>query len=1501
MAKNNYFKSKKRKSFIALLAAAAISCTGFAAACAKTEPEDKPTALAPKQEDTQLLKNGNFEFFNYPSDEYINDGKALYLIKTPDSWTRSGDSSNAMSGVIGTSSSEWNKLTAAELKGKLEYNADLKTTDEDYVDYNGMKARDLLYKDTYAALLSASDVDESYIKYQTYEDYFGITERDGKHYFGNFEVKKREVAEGETVDNEYYFVNEDGTLGESVRFALIENPGTPYPVTDADGESYYTDENGKKVTVYKDAQGNHYYDKELKFPCDNVLMVHNYPTNNNYNGISQYYSSQTITLEANTAAEISVWVKTSDLKFDKGYSQLDDQDRGAFIEVTQSVNGTSLDSFKIKAINTEKIIEENKNDLSAIEQSNGWLKYTVYVNACDFADSTIQLNLGLGQSANSEKCTGYAFFDNVSVEKFRSLDEKALDSNGNETSEYKSSYNAHAAAILANKTSCMLTSDADDKVFVADTDIRYGTGARHSKHFRYLIDLASENGADADGVYKSVTFAQANTTAKLTSEKSEGKLYAAGTLDGETVKNNATLSGVGNGDGDNNYNLPENLKSGIDTSKDLIGVFGTNGISGISGFDYSAKLNGALTGENGFDKLPGYNGANNMLVMLSARGAAYTSTVNDTLFTLGYDERMIVSFWLKTSDMNGSTAATVKITDVDDEDSSSSFTLDTTNKKTKFGDDEDIYNGWVHCFLFVENKCDDKDNATGDYVKKTFKIDFSFGVTEIVSVSASSFDYGWAAVANLQTLKVNEKIYNLTSAGDSSVKFSFSADDTEDENKVFTEASGISDVKKEIANPADYYGVNGGSSSVSDSIYSDGYDAQNTNSLAGLINREGAESYANWNEITKAFTNTDAVKSWNDVFGEDCYQPLIIINNLRQYAENASANENTYTNYYVEAEEGYSGNVVSYNGKNYRKVTAEDEYSEETDYFSFAVNYGFISESKNIAADSYQTVSIKVKVSNGANAYIYLVDANTREVLSYSTPKYTFYYDDEGNVLNKAYDKDDMTDEDHRAAIVYKLRKDGLFDSADGTDTALYANLSNLVKSYKYYKYETVGKYFKDTENGKGVNEILFDDLVDGETYYYENGKVADHFLCTAGGKRVYEYVDGTYYYLVNGERKNEVKPFDTEKAPYRYVAPDNDIPYMVNINQTNSGFDWVTVNFFLHTGSESLDYRIEIWNGERGSSGLNEDGTYTGGAVAFDYSAYSATSDNYANLRGEYEALLINQYKAALESKNLLDRIDTKTETVAYFESLVNELKENGEISADDLKNVDEYSALYYTYTLYDSASYEPFNADVAAEGETGYDYKISDYEETLGFLTYKNEEENSYNVFADYSAVNKNIEKSTVDDSDDDDGDTDDNPTNVWLYVASIILVVALLITLMSLLLRDVLKKNRRAKSEKSLQKNNYRQRKRYIRKLHLVENEETEDGESGEENTAPATETAEENVEITEETVEEVPAEDNATDSVTEEPTDGDADGGENQEDAPADGGNTDGGENGENTPE
>ena len=160
MAKNHYKFKKTKKAFIAVLLATAVSCTGLAAACANDS--DDNTDSTPKKEDTQLLKNGDFEFFNTPSEEALKKDKAEYLIKTPVSgtWSSGGDSSNTKSGIIGTTDTAWNALTDSELAAKLDYNDDLSSSADDYIDYNGMKSRDILYRDTYAALLGANKIKE---------------------------------------------------------------------------------------------------------------------------------------------------------------------------------------------------------------------------------------------------------------------------------------------------------------------------------------------------------------------------------------------------------------------------------------------------------------------------------------------------------------------------------------------------------------------------------------------------------------------------------------------------------------------------------------------------------------------------------------------------------------------------------------------------------------------------------------------------------------------------------------------------------------------------------------------------------------------------------------------------------------------------------------------------------------------------------------------------------------------------------------------------------------------------------------------------------------------------------------------------------------------------------------------------------------------------------------------------------------------------------------------
>ena len=74
-----------------------------------------------------------------------------------------------------------------------------------------------------------------------------------------------------------------------------------------------------------------------------VLMIHNHRTSDGVLGTGQYYtSSTTITLDAGTAAKVSVWVRTNDLKH--YYAENEETDvagnAGAYIRVNQTVGGT---------------------------------------------------------------------------------------------------------------------------------------------------------------------------------------------------------------------------------------------------------------------------------------------------------------------------------------------------------------------------------------------------------------------------------------------------------------------------------------------------------------------------------------------------------------------------------------------------------------------------------------------------------------------------------------------------------------------------------------------------------------------------------------------------------------------------------------------------------------------------------------------------------------------------------------------------------------------------------------------------------------------------------------------------------------------------------------------------------------------------------------------------------------------------------------------------------
>ena len=1452
-----------RKTAVAALCALAVTCTGLAAACAHpvTTPDEEKTT---QREDTQLLKNGNFEYWGtIPED-------GVYLIKNVSNWSRSGDSSGVMSGIINTSEKAWKKLTDEGLKAKLEYNEDLSSSSPDYesehVDYNGMKWTDIPYSDSYAASLDESNIgddDDGLAKdsvvrgggsgQRSYSQFLGVTEKANQE---GFTYGDEDVYFNED-DNDYYF---DSEYTKSVRYATIANPGTHYgEYSESEGKHYLgtqeilIDDDGN---YWKDSDGDGKIDVLKDESMGNVLMIHNYPGGKLYNGIEQHYTSQTtITLEANTAAEISVWVKTAGLKFDKGYSQLGDQDRGAYIGVTQSIGSASVDSFKIKAINTEKIIADNA-DLGA---NNGWLKYTVYVNACDFSQSTITINLGLGDEDTSEKVTGYAFFDDVEVKKFIDLKDEGC--------SYSS---ADVQGIITSKnSSCSLTSEGDDKIFIADKQIRGVQDARYSDCFYYLVDLAAETYGGSATSKVSVPFSSNNlkTTAALTTEEARGKTYALSTGNG------ANISGFTANDSGEAYTLPSALKNvARPTYNDLVTIL-QNSVTSLTADmfaktasandppkkDVTATVNKGLFGENsdmGPGALEDFSTPSDMMLIVSVYGAAYTATVENstpvdgitptTTNLLGVNGKggdnnyKLISFWIKTMDMDGKTATTVKLVDVENEDNTASFTIDTSGQQTDVGDNKNIYSDWVQCFFFVEN-----DTETA----KDFKLEFSFGATTITTATQTACNPGWAAIANMQTLEVNEDVYKLVSEGTYAKKLTISKEEPE-EDQVFDSANVMSDIDSGIALPAEYKGVSGGSSYVTDKPFAEDYDKQNNfkDAVTGLVNRDSFDSYDNElkQAISEAFTSSTS-SSWDEIFGKDSYQPLIIIDKTRTYRDRLSLTADDFdpanNDYYTK--DGA--------GDTYTKVDGAAEFDENATYYSAEYqlrNYGYLGSSKTVSADSYVTVSVKVKVAGGATAYIYLVNSDTDDVLTFKTPSVTFYYDVDGNVLDKEYDAD-WTDKERADAIVYSVRDDGLYEDKDGN---IYANLHNLTKRYQYPDFEHNDFYTYD-----GV-KVRYDELEDGVDYYSDNAhtKEAAHFL-VVDEKKVYEYDadEGAYYYLVNGKRGVKVNNFDEKYA--RYEGTES--AYKVAVTDTDG--EWATVNFAIHTGDAEKNYRLELWSGEREKTGL-EGSPAADGAIAFDYSYFSVSESNYSSVLGLYETTIKDVCRDLIITKEgNADKIKADMNVKDYLDLCKElEIEVTAALAAENLSDV---AYAYYTFTLYDSAKFVPFNLETAEAGKTGYDFDISDESEALVYFFVRDGVYNSYNMFVDYASVDKTV--SLADDSaDTDSGDTggsSSSSADSALLITSIILVVVLIFALLAILIRGLWKKYAPARARKDVQKNNYKKRERYIRRLGLTKNEEPEeepaspDGEEPADSEAPAEEVPAEEPPVEETPAEEAPA--------------------------------------------
>ena len=1385
----------KAKIKATLLSAAAVATSfliGMAACTTKPSGDDDDGKTTTKQ-DVQIIKNGNFEFYD--------DKDGVYAISNPDNWTAgsSGSTSSAKAGIINTAKANWDYITDESFPAKLDENNDLTSSDKNYVDYNGLTTSDLPFKNTHDAIL------------------------------------------------------EDATEEQK---AYIDNPFTHAYSYDEDGK--ILDAEGNEVQTYEDEDGKVYLDEELTQELEtSILMLHNYRPSY-YKGTETYYSANTtLTLEARTAAKISVWVKTAELYFDGATNTRTEveNEHGAYIKVGTSVGGNALDNFCIRNINTEILNPDGEN--------NGWVQYTVYVQASSFASTTLNVTLGLGQN-EIYTVEGYAFFDDVEVTTYESaaqMIEEAEEQLGD----------GEFGEVTKNTTANLLSPDSEsefrvDKESVQTNDKTDGSlvewkDDHNFGDYHFYIDLTSSNSDDSPIEF--VKGSAYNISAGLTVEQTTTGKYVSSQDDvsDKLYKVNALSNGAAGA-----Y-LPSSTFKSISTSEDFIGAFNVtndeNWTFNAKGADY--KYNKVLTSAlKSAAALPGANGSAEALVMLSAKGAAYAAELTQDTFTLNAGEYALITFWLKTSDMKGKTAATVTVKETgtaDADENTANFTLDTTTLGgVTINDTEDFYNGWAECFIRVENKS--KEDA------KSFKLCFNFGNTTIQSTTETNYGSGWIAVANASFMKLEEDVFNFTSGLSNIASLTLSDTENKTSNAFDTEQGDKNVIKNDLATPSNYAGVNGAGAWVVndyDATIDSEYHAKNRNDYAGILNKENMATYkknaeaqtgCEWYSLITAMTNlqdADPDTVWDTIFGKLSVQPLLIVNAMREYVVEETAQSKIY-------------------------------------------NYGYIGKDSSVSAKSYTAVSVRVKVSAGAVANVYLVDTDlaSKQVLSFSLPKYTFWYDDNGNIL-KGEPKENASVEEIRDNIAYTLRSDGLYENGDGK---LYANLYNYSKTFKDLDFEHETFY---DENGVIV---AYENLVEGKAYYANAQKTAyaPHYII-ANGTKVYKYNQGlgddaTYYYMVDYEPDTSkvVHALDISMVDIRYDNSEKtEYAYQFTIDATTSegaakyADKWITVTFYLHAGSKAKSYKLEIWSGYRDEQ--STEGVTENSYVIFDYNTESLSETSYNDLVDEYTNAIIDEYK-----KIITDEQDELSNNISYYEKQLTEAQ-----IKEVRSKAFNYVAEYYTYTLYDSDLYVPFNADTAADDETGYAYNYSDHEESLAYLRVEDVEigdEYLMSAFVDYSMFDNDIslgKSAPVDDSPTTTPSTSNSDNmNLGLLLASILLLAAIVLALLAILIKELVKRFRRNSKSSGKNTYNFNKNKRYVRKYVKANGEVTgvEEGDmdasllTDEQPDEVVEETPVEETPAEEAPVEEPPAETPAEEAPVEEapaetPADGEGADGENKE--------------------
>ncbi len=1239
-----FFKSAKWKRRLGAGLAIALSATlsfGILSACGKMPNQGDDTEEDPAlPTDTQLIKNGTFEFYNemtkYSEGEDLKAAqeKRRTFINSPQSWSTNSEnpSSDSASGVINVT--DWDYMSRSTRS--LILPAARKTTDS-----NGNE-KDVAY---------GSGVLTDEAKKYALDGWDEASLYDRAEFFSFF----KDVASSgfEKYDDYKYSVDFDDLR---------------YLYEDMWGEA----DNGS-ATAADNQIALHYGEGEEK-KGSSVLMIHNhrYTDSEKTSGTAKYYTSSTdVSLPAGTAAEVSVWVKTINLKH---YDKVPVTKRGgAYIAVTNNVGSTALDQMQINDIITTNAADQTTN--------NGWQKYTIYIRANTFASTTFRIVLGLGRGTSDDR---YEAIDGIAL--FDDLECKLIDNNTFQTTVYgNNSVDPAVKADVPQEHICTLTDKEDARKFYSTSR----TTGEFETNTNYALDLK----ADFDPLTVP-DVSSGNLSFGLTKEDSGSLSYTSA-----------------------DFGYPDNTNEVLNT-KSVLKKFQ------LDDDDFKNTTNGTLKAfyEKDFKDFP-FAENSDIIMLLSTNGAAYTATLEGLEeFTVGPKDHRLVSFWVKTSSiLPGRSGAGATLVDGENRVSIASFdssdvpTVDVDEKTT------DIWKGWVQCFFFVENNSDEP---------KTFSLELTFGPTAIASSSEGDYGAGYAAFTNFEFYDLTRAQYNYAATGTYAQKTTLTGAAVDP--SVFDNAAANGNKLEDgLATPANYTGVLAGSDVLvgGDTVNPTTKDLNGMGIYTGMLSSEFAKKYVELDENTTpwmqllntvALNETDPDIWWKNLFGSDsttanaAYQPLVLLN------------------------------------------TSSDEQP----------SYGFFAKNASVSANSATKISVRLKVADGTTAYIYLMDVSGsasegyNDPLKATLPVRTYWYDEDGNVVNMDPEDEDF---DKEGKILLRLQENGLYkNEQDKNDTKYYANLANFDKD--------------DEENYVDSNDtpVFFAKKVDGGVEYYAYRE---------------EQSDGSYSFDVQVHDFNTVIT-NEDWIRYTYNASETPETVVSVTGDKENANQWITVNFYLKAGNTAKDYRLELWAGQRD---YKEDkagavGFPNGGYVFFDRCTTSTVSN--------FDALLS----------------ETADDMLAYYDGESYLYRDE-----NDAEKLNKEYGRYYAFTLYDSKDFERYDATVDEDGDGNpwRKYVQSDYDEKLVYLTCKDAEGKvlgtafpTVSTFIDYSVSEQMPEKApSLNDEVDEDDSSSSTPStttgdsgNVWLYLASALLAAAILFAIGAVIFRTFWKKRKKTAKVKA-----------------------------------------------------------------------------------------------------